>query len=59
VGVVALLLGVSVLAASMLVDVVLSVARLPIVDEALLDQHHLLSSRRWLLMNRYFPLVLG
>jgi len=44
-------------AASMLVDVVSSVARLSIVDEAFLDWHRLLASRWWFLVNRHLPLV--
>jgi len=43
----------------MLVDVMLSVVLSSIVDEALLDGHCFLASRRRLLMNRYLPLVSG
>jgi hypothetical protein len=39
------------LAASVLVDVVASVARLSIFDEAFFDWHHFPTSRRWLLMD--------
>jgi hypothetical protein len=59
VGAVAPLLGISVFAASMLVDVASSVTRVLIVDEALLDWHCLLASRWRLLMNRYLPLASG
>jgi hypothetical protein len=51
VGVVALLLSVPVSAASMLVDVMSSIMRSSIVDEALLDRHRFLASRWRLLMN--------
>ena len=51
VGVVASLLSIPMLAPSVLVDVVASIARLSIVDEALFNWHHFLASRRWLLMD--------
>jgi len=51
VGVVALLLDIPILAASVLVDVVASIARLSIIYEALLNWHRFLALRRWLLMD--------
>jgi hypothetical protein len=51
VGAVALLLSVLVSAASMLVDVLSSIVRSSIIDEALLDGKHFLASRGWLLIN--------
>jgi hypothetical protein len=57
-GAVAPFLSVTVFAASMLVDVASSVARLSIVDEALLDRHRLLAWRWRFLVNRHLPLVL-
>jgi len=38
-------------AASMLVDVMLSIVRAWIIDEALLNRHHILASRQWLLVD--------
>jgi hypothetical protein len=51
VGAIAPFLSVTVLAASMLVDIVSSVMRSSIVDEALLNWHLFPTSRRWLLMD--------
>ena len=50
VGAVASLLGIPMLAASMLVDLIVSITRLSIVDEALLNWHRFLALRRWLLI---------
>ena len=55
--IVASFLCVPMLAASVLIDVVTSVAKTSIIDEALLDRHSLLASRRWLLVDRHFSLV--
>jgi len=51
VGAVASLLAIPMLLASVLVDVVASIMRLSIVDEALLNWHHFLATRRWPLMD--------
>jgi hypothetical protein len=54
---IASLFSVSMIAASVFVDVMTSVVRPLIVDEALMDWHCLLASRRWLLVDRYFSLI--
>jgi hypothetical protein len=54
---IAFLLGIPVLAPSVLVDVVACVTRLPIVDKALLDQRRPLASRRRFLVDRNLPLM--
>jgi hypothetical protein len=59
VGVVTLFLSVTMFTASMLVYIMSSVARPSIIDEALLNGHRLLASRRWLLVDSYLSLVLS
>jgi len=54
---VALLFHVPMLAALMFIDVMTSIMELSVVDEALLDRHRLLASRRWLLVDRPFSLI--
>jgi hypothetical protein len=46
------------LASSVFVDVVASVARPPIIDEVLLDWNRLLASRGWFLVDRHLSLIL-
>ena len=54
---VALLLGIPMLASVVSVDVMSCVTRLPVADEALLDQGRLLASRRRFLVDSDLPLM--